>query len=382
MTVLFIMILYSPRIVLFRIPGISSVLRIDTVLTFILGIAGFIYMTRNKYPKKFFLIIIYLILALSSTKFSFSVFLASSLLYTSLFMTYIVGSKVTSYYGSKKVWNFIINFVAFNCIIHLFSIITGLNYNEGLVSNGGDNIHIIILGQFGVLSAPYNFVIVTGLTWLINFYITKKFFSPISLLLLVSLVFSESRSGFGILMSLFVIELLVFGKLKDKIYSSFTLIPILIFLFSGAITIKAISAFQNLDLFSDPSIIMRILTFQNWIDWLTIKNLFFGGGAQMFLEFSTQYGTPGPTDILILRIFSEVGLVGFVLISYFMIFNNIEKLKINQMTRVFYYCLIWMFLFGFFNESMMSIKGGHYYWFLLGLLKSDFKTETNDSLDV
>tara|TARA_B100000900_G_C20601770_1_gene725964 strand:- start:7200 stop:8384 length:1185 start_codon:yes stop_codon:yes gene_type:complete len=375
MVVLFVMILYSPRIVLFRIPEISSILRVDTVLTFILGAVGIIYMMRDKYPKRFYLIIIYIVLALSSTIFGFSIFLASSLLYISLFMSYMIGNKVISYYGSKKVWNFILKFVAFNCIVHLFSIFTGLSYNDGIENIGGDSGYIIILGKFGILSAPYNFVVVVGLTWLINFYITKKILSPISLLLIFSLILSESRSGFGILILILVFELFIFGKIKNKIYSFFTFIPILIFLFTGVITIKALSVFQNLDLFNDPSILMRLLNFESWIDWLTIKKLFFGGGAQMFLEFSTQYGYPGPTDVLLLRVLSEVGLVGLVLIFYFIIFNKNKKLKKNKLTRVFYYCVFWMFLLGFFNESMMSIKGGQYFWFLLGLLKSDFKIE-------
>jgi hypothetical protein len=253
----------------------------------------------------------------------------------------------------KNLYKILKTFTLINASIHSLSLVTGFNYI--ITTDLGEN---IIAGTYGILHAPYNFALLIFSGIIIELKKHKKLFSPYFIFLLFNLATADSRISFGA--GILCIGLILFqnGILKKSTFlTSIIIIVLLTIGMSSSLKSFTILNSNDIDLTSDASLAMRIVNFENYLDWLTLKNLIFGGGSRVYTTFVTQYGLPGPFDNLYLRILSEAGLIGLSILMIFT-YNNIKKLNSPLKSPFIIYC-IFLFIFGFFNESFLSIKGGN-----------------------
>ena len=363
--ILFTIVLYIPRIPLFTIPGISSILRLDTIATFIFSIFSFIYVIIYKKSIYLLFFIFYLIIFLYSNTMGMSIYAPTLLLYFSFFSIFLLFEDLVKLVKISSVIKYINIYLFLNILLHFISIITGFNISNNNLGTGEE---MLILGPNGLMFAPYKFTILLVIGGLLNYFINKTIFTYSFLLIFISLIFSDSRAGFGAFLLILFFEILLFSKNKiNKL-----LLGIIILLFSfyisfiGSLNIKSLNAFNNLNINEDASWLMRVESFNNWLNWLSPFKLLFGGGAQIFVTFVTQYGLPGPFDNLYLRLMSEVGVVGLILFFHFFLFYKNKNIS----SRIFIYATFWMCFFSFFNESFLAIKGGHIFWLLISMIKT------------
>jgi hypothetical protein len=127
--------------------------------------------------------------------------------------------------------------------------------------------------------------------------------------------------------------------------------------------------FSNVQSISDDgSLVMRIVNLQNYMEWLTGYNFFFGQGALAYLDFGIAYGNPGPLDMALIRSFSEFGVpVTIVALIVFVCFLY----KIFDF-RYFMAFTIFFIVYSLFNEGIFGLRGGNFFWFALGIFYSKF----------
>jgi O-antigen ligase len=133
-------------------------------------------------------------------------------------------------------------------------------------------------------------------------------------------------------------------------------------------------AFDFNALLSDRSLEMRIYNIENYLDWLNNKRILFGGGAQSFLEFSSQYSMPGPLDMGYVRLISEFGIVGILslIILLVLIFKN--KLVYFK-NKIYFRFFIFLLIYTILNEGIFAGKSGNLTFFMLGYFFFKFRNE-------
>lgn len=363
---LYIILIYMPRIPIGLIPGISSILRTDTIVTFLFSFFCFIYIILYKKRFSFFVISLYLIVFLFSFEMGVFIYAPSFLLYFSFIAIIFLFEDVVKIVSVKAIVQFLRYFLFFNIIIHFFCLFSGFS----LVSNSlGLDDDLLILGPYGILFAPYNFTILLVIGAFLEYFTNHKIYSIPFLIIFIALISANSRAGFGAFTFLITIESFFFSR-NNVNRLSIIVISVMAIIFISSIdslNIKSLSTFNNIDINEDASWLMRVESFNNWLNWLSPFKFFFGGGAQIFVTFVTQYGLPGPFDNLYLRIISELGVIGLILFLYWMLLFYNHNFK----SRIFLYSIFWMFFFSFFNESFLAIKGGHLFWLFIALIKSN-----------
>lgn len=363
--IFFVIVIYIPRIPLFLIPGISSILRLDTIVTILYAIFSLLYILLYKREVLIYFVLIYFSIFLFSTKMGLFIYIPSFLLYCSYFTTVFLFEDVLSIIDLKIIIKWIISFVHLNIIIHFFSLITGFHISSNNIGLEDD---LLIFGPFGLMFAPYNFTILLVVGAFLEFFRNKKVYSFSFFLIFLALIFANSRAGFASFSFIILFEIVFFSNNKKNIFIILAVIlfGILSISFIDTLGIKSLTTLNNVDVSNDASWLMRVESFNNWIEWLTTIKFLFGGGAQIFVTFVTQYGLPGPFDNLYLRILSETGLFGLILFLYFMLIYK----NFNISSRIFAYSFLWMLFFSFFNESFLAIKGGHLFWLYIAIIKS------------
>jgi hypothetical protein len=121
----------------------------------------------------------------------------------------------------------------------------------------------------------------------------------------------------------------------------------------------------------DGSLLMRIVNFQNYLDWLNAYNFTLGQGALAFLEFGIAYGQPGPLDILSIRLFSEFG-IPITIIAFIMFVRFLYKIFNLKFFIAF---MLFFLAYSFFNEGVIALRTGNFFWFVLGIFYSKYENE-------
>ena len=383
---LFILLLFLPKIVISPIEGLSSVFRYDLVVSMsfmissILGYILFSHFIKVKIPLSILLILSsYLIFYIINSN-NHIVAIGQLLLYLSIVSCFVFGVSTKLFFLlNKRIIKRLILFLSMTSLIHVIWITFGID-DFRLNRYQGDSLvdSWIVFGKFGTISFPYQFSVYISVFLFLLLKETKRknIFSYFWIIIgFVALVTGSSRITFGALI------ITLFG-LKTLFIT-----PILLLVSPFLPLNKVLSVFINFrDLLLDPSLAMRIINIQNYIDWISIKKVIFGGGAQSFLEFSVQYGKPGPLDMGYLRILTEFGLFGIALIAL-CLFKFIKlnfSLDTNKyMMRFFIFVLIYLI----FNEGLFASKVGHLLSFTLGymcfnlrFINKSFKGVSNKNL--
>lgn len=131
---------------------------------------------------------------------------------------------------------------------------------------------------------------------------------------------------------------------------------------------------------SDPSLAIRIDNFYRYLDWVAPWSMVFGGGAFAFQEFSSVYGNPGPVDSLPLRILSEYGLIGVVLLFFPIVLAVARGLTKGRDAKV-RTCIGFLggaMVYSLVNEGIWAIKTGNLFFLCLGVCFAVLEQKFNE----
>jgi hypothetical protein len=372
---IFLGLIFLPKIPIFSISGISSPFRVDLIfgylLIFFLFISNYqlVFNFINKKLLAFIFIIFFIFLYIINSP-SPSIALAQILLYISFICSFVIGVRISDREISDR--RFIKKLAIILWIIvgiHLMWIILGINDIEGGFNSGlGQDESYILLGKYGTTSMPFQFSIYCAS---LIFYILgdKKnsyAYKIISIIVLsAAMVLGDSRISLG------AISITIFG------FNGILFLPLLLSMLMIMPVNQKMTDILALDfnsILSDPSLGMRIYNINNYIDWLNYKRIIFGGGAQSFLEFSSQYSMPGPLDMGYIRLVSEFGVFGvlFLIISLALVFNG--KL-IYIKNKVYFRFFIFLLIYTILNEGIFASKSGNLTFFMLGYFFFKFRNE-------
>lgn len=357
-----LLLIFSPKFVVYAIPGLSSAMRIDILCVVLYVSVGFIrfFLRRNSLNSNGFFLIVVLIMAVGYIINSSRAFIAAGqfLLFFSLFCAFAHGASISKRENPSRKIKLIYIFLYINILIHLLFYFLGVEtYSGNYIGDSGLDERYYIFGLYGVSSMPFQFAIyIASFVFILMHGNLARSNGVVigALVACLALLTGDSRISLG---ALFIA---VFG------FWAIPIVPVLIISASFFDT-KAISVFSNFGEISvDPSLAMRLLNVQNYLDWLSIKTLNFGGGAQSFLEFSEAYGLPGPLDIGYLRLMTEFGLVGIIIIIMSLIIFIKRRFFIaNTGLRV---ALTFCLIYSIFNEGLLASKSGHLMMFIIGIL--------------
>ena len=292
------------------------------------------------------------------------------LLYISFVCSFIIGVRIAN--GKISDRRFIKKLVIILWIIvgvHLIWTVFGIPdiENEFVSGLGQDEVYIF-LGKYGTTSMPFQFSIYCAA---LIFYIlgNKKHsttYKIISIIILsAAMVLGDSRISLG------AMAITIFG-FNGILFLPLLLSMLLIMPVNQKMT--DMLAFDFNTILSDPSLGMRIYNIENYLGWLNFKKIIFGGGAQSFLEFSSQYSMPGPLDMGYIRLVSEFGIVGILslIVLLYLIFNNN---LIYFKNKVYFRFLIFLLIYTILNEGIFAGKSGNLTFFMLGYFFFKFRNE-------
>lgn len=372
---IFLGLIFLPKIPIFSISGISSPFRVDLIfcylLIFFLFISNYqlVFNFINKKLLAFIFIIFFIFLYIINSP-SPSIALAQILLYISFICSFVIGVRISDREISDRRFIKKLAIILWVIVgIHLMWTILGINDIEGGFNSGlGQDESYILLGRYGTTSMPFQFSIYCAS---LIFYILgdKKnsyVYKIISIIVLsAAMVLGDSRISLG------AISITIFG-FNGILFFPLLLSMLMIMPVNQKMT--DILAFDFNSILSDPSLGMRIYNIDNYIDWLNYKRIIFGGGAQSFLEFSSQYSMPGPLDMGYIRLVSEFGVFGvlFLIISLALVFNG--KL-IYIKNKVYFRFFIFLLIYTILNEGIFAAKSGNLTFFMLGYFFFKFRNE-------
>ena len=355
------LLIFSPKIVISSIPGLSSAMRIDVILALIYSAIFLLKIILKKdCQKNKLLYVLFLFFGACAYVFNskdYIVAVGQFLLYISLVGAFAHGAS----FVDKENWNvrrIIFSLLKLNIIIHiLFYFLDIGTYSGAYVNDAGLEENYYIFGLYGISSMPFQFAVYVAAFVFILMHGglgNRKSFVLWSLIACVAMLTGDSR------ISLVALILAVFG------FWTILISPLLLFI-SNFFQTKSISVFSNYGAISaDPSLGMRLLNIENYLDWLSLKKFVLGGGAQSFLEFSEQYGFPGPLDMGYVRMVSEFGVIGFVfaMITSMWFVKKRFSIKHKGLMSALIFCAVYSVL----NEGLLATRSGHLMIFVLGLL--------------
>ena len=342
------LLFYTPRIPFTAFVSSSTSIRLDTIVSLLTSVLIISYTLTKKLTKGNLFVFLFAAILLFQGESGIFEKAATFLHYISiiLFLYLIVDVRIYNYEKLLKKFNF---FVFFNVAIHFIFLLFDLNYS--ITNSLGQN---NIIGAFGVLHAPYNFTLLVFSGFIIEYYLHRKLFTPKTLVLFVAIIFAYSRITFGATIICILLIMYNDGLLKAKNIFSISIGAIFVFAFQSSVP-KSFEIFNffKVSISEDPSLGMRLINIERYIEWLDFYKILFGGGARAYTLFATQYGQPGPFDNIYLRVLSEVGIVGVMVIAFYLYILS-KKMNLNIQLKIYFMFLL---IFGLFNESALSIKG-------------------------
>lgn len=354
----FLLIVCLPRIPLMESGVSASVIRADTLLSVILGLLLFFSISLKKQYLLLFLLISAILVFFSTGNYSLPaflyVFMLLSLMYPFQFLRTCTAEQ------AKKLFA-VMNFAAIgNIIVALVS----RAYDQSICINSGPSLEQVncVIGSYGFSSQPYVFATIIATSLIIYLLFSSKISYVTLFIYFVGLGISDSRS-IAFLLTIAALYLLL-KRSGVKFFIIITLALAGMMLVGGKMSVAYTA---NLGA-SDPSWLMRAENIYNYIQWLDVTKLLLGGGFLAFLQFSFQYGVPGPLDMLYFRVLSEVGVLGFFLCScifFVQVNRSTESQYIKFMVpryvakNAFLIYFLSLLSVGLFHEVLLVPKAGH-----------------------
>lgn len=302
---------------------------------------------------------------------SFFVAVMQLLLYISLVAVFVLG-RYAAQRGDFLLVNRVLYVVLINIVIHLVCVFFNVTtYTQTFVNGFGEYEEFALFGLYGSTGMPYQFVIYI----IVGYYLissqnrmmqgaAERFFCYI--LIILALVTSDSR------IALVAFFATAFG-VYTLVFTPFLLIALPVL----AVNDKMRSVI-NLDLnyiMSDPSLGMRFENIERYLNWVDWTKFVFGAGSQSFLQFSSQYGFPGPLDMLPVRLITEFGILMVSLFCFFVI-RSVVNFSGNVFCKnrsVYIKLILFITLYSLVNEGLVTSRSGHLLFFVLGLFTSRVK---------
>ena len=374
---------YCPRLVFFDLPGSTSSIRLDTIF-FLLLIALSFLISLNKLTS----VKVKLLAAVSICVFTFLGFLyifrgnspiyatAQLLWYASIIFMFIFSKSYINEgeESTNRVLRFFRIFINLNLMSHFLSWILNL----GGIANTSSQISLI----YGIFNMPYAFALMIGLYGLIVF----SGFLKVSLVEKIALITALFIADSKIVLGGFFISLFFILQFRNKILYLLSIPLVIVFVIPAIVNVDLRSLqflFYSIDdLIQNPSLNVRLFNFYNYLSWVDIGDYLLGAGPLSYMQYSIQYGEPGPLDVFYLRLLSDFGLIPVLIIVSLFILYCLKNIKVffrgnNLLISIF----IFLFLYSFFNEGLLVIKTGHICAFLIGIvfwkIKSEFENNPN-----
>lgn len=348
----FTILIVFPSVPFLKLPGLYQPLRIDFILMAFLVFLYFLQILSTKKLKSsmpqicIILVVTFIYLARSLSPI---VAFVQLLGYSSLVVSYLLIKDMINTNRSYALYKIIRLIVYFQVIIHFLGLL-GAQY---VIDVGGES--YTVFGKYGTFGMPFKFgLFCISSLLIINIFNSNK--NLILLFLIFAVLTSDSRiSIISFLLILFVARPLWMPVLVLMLPLSIILSPKLFILLTDGI----------FTFFTDPSLLMRIINIQNYISWVDVTSFLLGGGALVFLEYSVQYGKPGPLDFLFLRLLSEFGILIFLIIilKFFKILKSFPGGVLHLIaivTALIFYSL--------FNEGIIALRSGNYFFAILAML--------------
>jgi hypothetical protein len=247
-------------------------------------------------------------------------------------------------------------FININALMHLIDTINWRMF-------GNERVFELMYGFFEI---PSPFSLTLG-CYTIIILLGKYNVSRVEKIILISAVlFSESRIGTGA----FFLTMILLSKYRIRFF--LLAMSLYVSLLFTDVYFKSLSfltlTFDKIT--QDQSLLMRLGNMNAMIDWWDASGtMLFGGGVLSHLEYSSQFGKPGPLDSFYLKMLSDFGWVSFVLFSLLfsiIIIKNINIIRLNfsALAAPVFFVAVYSLL----NEGLVSIKSGHIVFFLLGVV--------------
>lgn len=359
---LLMLILIFPSINLVSFGTDGSYIKSTNMISAVLGFFLIVFLFRSIQKETNFKLIMLLLtmVILYIQKYPVLAFIYTFQLASIILIPYFFASL------NKKIdFSYVFRLLIYIAIFNIFISVVSRMFDYQIIINSS-----ALINKYGLLYGPYIYSVYIGAALIINFYIKKiNYLSYLySFIMVIALMYSDSRS-IGWLFIGFYAFLLLKNNFKN-------IIPVMgLLLYSINFLTNKMSLDNITHVTTDPSVGMRLVNYDNYIEWATFDRVLFGGGFRSFLEFSTQYGSPGPIDNLFLRLVAETGFLGFTL---FLVFNYIVIKKSYQ----FFSCsgvihrrrynlkleitgLIAIFVgIGLFHESLLVPRSGHMMYML------------------
>ena len=365
--ILVLFILFFPKIPLLVVPGISSPLRSDLLFSLFLLLSigvHYLILSSSKYKLMFtsqpfvFVIIFFLIGMYLSVSKSLPVAIVQLASYGSLFISAIL--------CINNKFRFFRIFLNVNITIHIFFTMMGYeNVTLTYVNGFGVISQDTLIGKYGTFGMPYSFV-----SFLVfSYFILPRVTIYERILIFVCMFTCDSRIGvLAFFVSLMNVKWIFAAP-------AFVMIGI-IFPINNKIGEFFRVLFEN-GLFnllsSDPSLAMRFFNLQNFISWFSGSRFVFGGGAQSFLEYSVQYGEPGPLDMGYIRMLTEFGVLGSTMVLIILFFRLRGVMLSGSLLRFY----VFIALFTLVNDGPFALKVGSLFFISLLLATQKYGLRSN-----
>jgi hypothetical protein len=372
--IIFVALLFAPIAPIYAVEGVSSVVRLDLILSIFLVILLF---ANSGFRRSIFrgsrgLIAVAVLFVYLYTSLSLFAAFAQVLLYISLYCAYYLGSH--AFQGDRRICIDEIYFLlAINCLIH--AVYHYLQLDSFLIThtNGiGQIENDVIFGLFGISKMPFQFILYVGfflfLTVVRRNKIGLSFYMAIILALYCAAT-SESRVGlFALLIGIF----LTFRPAAAAA-AAVALLVIAVIPFTLTEKMSFIFAMDYSKIADDPSIGMRLINIENFSSWFSLEKILMGGGAFANLQFTSTYGEPGALDMLYVRFLAEFGFPLTVIGATYFILNLWRKFIASGglQRRVILGWLFFIFVYSLLNEGVIASRSGHLVFFALGLFLSN-----------
>lgn len=354
----FLLIVCLPRIPVMESGVSESVIRVDTLLSIILGFVLFLDIFRKRKFFLLFLLISVIFVFFSTGNYSFPAFLYVFMIMSLLYPFHFLRSAKMS---DVKILFAAINIMA---IGNILAALASRVLDQSLCVNSGPSLEQVncIIGSYGFSSQPYVFATIIATSLIIYLLFNDKISYVTLLIYFVGLGISDSRS-IAFLLTISALYLLL--KRSGIKFFVITLLALAgMFLVGGKMSVAYTASLGA----SDPSWLMRAENINNYIQWLDITKLILGGGFLSFLQFSYQYGSPGPLDMLYFRVLSEVGVLGFFLCCCIFFVQTSKSIGSQDVIfavtsavakKGFYIFIFSLLAIGFFHEVLLVPKAGH-----------------------
>lgn len=351
---LILAIILIPRIPIAPLGYGELSIRVDGVASALVGILA-LFVLSKRLSIILFLTILFLIYIHDAG----SVILSAGLFFQ---VISIILLPVLFGYFNKKNINFyelsrgslapvIIFYALLNIIIAVLSRYSSFEYCVDSLSNTG------CVGSYGFLDRPYVFSVFIGVAFVLVCAGTR--FSYINaLILLFGLLISDSRAIAVVMLILGAVVYFQFQRISlAKLLSFFVAAVILlmaVMLGEGKMSLEN-ATFDEVD----PSWLMRLHNIDLYMEWLDLSKLTIGGGALAFYQFSDAYGQPGPVDNLYIRLASEIGVIGVVILM-FLYLQPLLRCSINRRRNLtFISYVVAVSFISVFQESLIVPRAGH-----------------------